>query len=101
MQALNGTKNTANIGIGFFNETGTKIEPALVWNNIAENGTLSVQLTPTLQIYAVSDFKTTQLIKGDIQSPLLFEKNLIDLPSFTEWTVSIDKGTGKVKITEA
>ncbi|PPQ92099.1 hypothetical protein CVT25_008296 [Psilocybe cyanescens] len=57
MQALNGTESPANMGIGFFNDAGTKMEPALVWNNVAKNSTLSVKLTPKLKIYAVSDFK--------------------------------------------
>ncbi|PPQ74815.1 hypothetical protein CVT25_013689 [Psilocybe cyanescens] len=35
MQALNGTERPANMGIGFLNQAGTKMEPALVWNNIA------------------------------------------------------------------
>ncbi|PPQ72761.1 hypothetical protein CVT25_015935 [Psilocybe cyanescens] len=101
MQCLNATARPASIGIGFFNEAGTKIEPALVWNNIAVNSTLSVELTPKLKIYAASDYKVTELIRGDIESPLLFDKNLIALPSFTEWTVSIDPGTGQVKIDAA
>ncbi|PPQ89849.1 hypothetical protein CVT25_007174 [Psilocybe cyanescens] len=135
MQALNGTERPANMGIGFFNDAGTKMEPALVWNNVAQlisliladififfqgffndagtkmepalvwnnvakNSTLSVKLTPKLKIYAVSDYKVTELIKADIESPLLFEKNLISLSSFTELTVSIDPGTGEVKITQ-
>ncbi|PPQ93932.1 hypothetical protein CVT25_010785 [Psilocybe cyanescens] len=100
MQALNGTERPADMGIGFFNDAGTKMEPALVWNNVAKNSTLSVQLTPKLKIYAVSDYKVTELIKGDIQSPLLFEKNLISLSSFTELTVSIHPVTGEVKITQ-
>ncbi|PPQ84787.1 hypothetical protein CVT25_007419 [Psilocybe cyanescens] len=35
MRALNGTERPADMGIGFFNQAGTKIEPALVWNNVA------------------------------------------------------------------
>ncbi|KAH9475592.1 hypothetical protein JR316_0012709 [Psilocybe cubensis] len=101
LQCVNETERPASIGIGFMNEAGTKMEPALVWNNIAKDSTLSTELTPKLKIYAVSDYKETQLIRGDIESPLLFEKNLISLPNSTEWKVSIDEGTGKVVIEEA
>ncbi|KAH9475591.1 hypothetical protein JR316_0012708 [Psilocybe cubensis] len=98
MQCLNTTGRPASIGMGFFNTTGTKMEPALLWDNVANNSILSIQLTPRLKIYAVRDYKATELIRGDIESPLLFERNLIALPASTTWKVFIDEGTGEIKI---
>uniref|UniRef100_A0A8H8CF17 Uncharacterized protein n=1 Tax=Psilocybe cubensis TaxID=181762 RepID=A0A8H8CF17_PSICU len=98
MQCTNVTPQPANIGIGFFNKAGNKMEPAILWQNVAKNATLSVQLTPRLKIYATTDYKTSQLITGDVESPLLFYQNLIGLAAHTEWNVIVDEGTGEIKI---
>ncbi|PPQ92006.1 hypothetical protein CVT25_004854 [Psilocybe cyanescens] len=100
LQCVNKAARPAEIGVGFFNKAGNKIEPTLMWKDIAVGSTLAAQLTPKLKIYAVSDYKATELIRGNIQSPLLFEENLIALPSFSEWTVSIDLATKQVVISK-
>ncbi|KAH9482023.1 hypothetical protein JR316_0006553 [Psilocybe cubensis] len=92
MQCTNVTPQPANIGIGFFNKAGNKMEPAILWQNVAKNATLSVQLTPRLKIYATTDYKS------DVESPLLFYQNLIGLAAHTEWNVIVDEGTGEIKI---
>ncbi|PPQ81127.1 hypothetical protein CVT25_014784 [Psilocybe cyanescens] len=101
LQCINKADRPAQVGVGFFNKAGSKIEPTLLWKDIAVGSTLAVELTPKLKIYAVNDYKATELIRGNIQSPLLFEQNLIALPSFTEWVVSLDLSTKQVIIKEA
>uniref|UniRef100_A0A8H8CG78 Uncharacterized protein n=1 Tax=Psilocybe cubensis TaxID=181762 RepID=A0A8H8CG78_PSICU len=101
LQCTNLTERPASLGIGFFNDTGFKIEPALLWDNVANNYTLSVQLTPKLKIYAVSGYKTTDVIRADIESPVLFDENLIGLQPNSDWIVSIDVATGEVRIDPA
>ncbi|PPQ92005.1 hypothetical protein CVT25_004853 [Psilocybe cyanescens] len=98
LQCVNKADHSAKLGVGFFNKAVTKIEPTFLWKDI---DTVAVVLTPKLKIYAVNDYKATELIRDNIQSPLLFEQNLIDLPSFTEWIVSFDFSINQVIITEA
>ncbi|PPQ82328.1 hypothetical protein CVT25_008457 [Psilocybe cyanescens] len=98
MQCRNDTQRPASLGFGYINKAGNKIEPIVMWEDIAKGSTIAAQLYSTLRIYAVTGYKDTGLIRKEIKSPILFEKNLISLASFTEWMVSIDEGTGEVKI---
>ncbi|KAH9475605.1 hypothetical protein JR316_0012722 [Psilocybe cubensis] len=92
------TNRPADVAFGFFNKTGNKIEPVLKWDGVGVGSTLAVQLTPKLKIYAISDYQETELVRGEIRSPLLFEENLIALPNFSEWIVSINPASKAVEI---
>ncbi|PPQ74541.1 hypothetical protein CVT25_003784 [Psilocybe cyanescens] len=59
MQCLNGTERPARIGAGYFNRSGTKIEPVFLWDGIAKGSMLSINPSTMLKIYAVSGYQGT------------------------------------------
>ncbi|KAH9475602.1 hypothetical protein JR316_0012719 [Psilocybe cubensis] len=92
------THRPSEVAFGLFNKAGNKIEPVMKWDGVGVGSTLAVQLTPKLRIYGMTDYQETELVRGEIRSPLLFEENLIALPNFTEWIVSIDPASNAIKI---
>ncbi|KAH9475691.1 hypothetical protein JR316_0011250 [Psilocybe cubensis] len=91
----------ATLGFGIFDKSGTRMEPIFTWTDIPKGDTLSLALTPKLKIYAVTDIKVNQVLKGEVQSPKLFEENLIELPPLSKWEVYIEENTNAVRIRSA
>ncbi|KAF8162601.1 hypothetical protein B0H34DRAFT_691983 [Crassisporium funariophilum] len=97
----NETVAATDVVVGLSDATGGDVEPALVWRNVAAKSRLMVQFTPFLEIYATDDYQETQVLKGAVESPLLWKKNLQTLDKQTTMSVSVDVITGQILIKDA
>jgi hypothetical protein len=78
-----------NIGVGTLN--GSEPDPLLVWSNVGNGNNVQALFTPVLSIFATAQYQQTELITGEIVSPVLWNKNLALLPmSITDLTLSQD-----------
>ncbi|KDR67058.1 hypothetical protein GALMADRAFT_147483 [Galerina marginata CBS 339.88] len=97
----NATAAATDIAVGFSDATGGDVEPALVWENVAVKSRVRAQFTPFLEIYATDDYQETQMLRGAVESPLLWKKNLQTLNKQTTMSVSVDGITGEILIKDA
>jgi len=99
LSCTNKSSTPASIGIGFYD--GDEITPDIIWTKIAVNNTLKAFLSAKMLIYATSDYKQSEMITGDIESPLLWSHDLKSLASVTKLTVAVDPDTGEVSVSTA
>jgi hypothetical protein len=64
-------------------------------------GRISPSFTPMLRAYVTSDYQEREILKGEIHSPLLWEKNLAELAETTTWNLMWDPVTDRYTIAEA
>jgi hypothetical protein len=90
----------------YFNEVGSVIFPLYLSQAThratrRDGSNITAQFTPKLRAYVTSDYKETEILKGEIHSPLLWEKNLAELAETTTWNLTRDPATGRYTIAEA
>ncbi|TFK32749.1 hypothetical protein BDQ12DRAFT_728383 [Crucibulum laeve] len=100
LTCTNETPVAADIGIGFTDPKGDNLQPALLWTRVGVNSSVAAQFTPTLLVYAETQYQQTQIIKGEIQSPLLLSQNLVLLNPQTTYNVTINATTGQIQLTQ-
>jgi len=98
LECANQTWSIASFGVGSLN--GPDLSPTVIWKNILSHMFLRVQPTSELLIYATSQYKSSEIITGPIQAPLLWDQNLEFLTDVTNLTVSVDPHDGKISITQ-
>jgi len=79
----------ANQGMGFGFVDDNTPNPLAVFQ-VASAGTLDVQFTPTLLVYALTQYQQNQIIQGKITSPLLLVQDLTALPEWQHYLLSQD-----------
>ncbi|KIJ48188.1 hypothetical protein M422DRAFT_247960 [Sphaerobolus stellatus SS14] len=98
--AVNETKEKIDIGVGFA-LSDSEAKTALVWSDVGVGLNVTAQFTPTLRAYITADYKEDEILRGAIQSPLLWEKNLAELHESTKLKVIQDPATGSYTINYA
>jgi hypothetical protein len=66
-----------------------------------DNSGITAQFIPKLRAYVTLDYKETEILKGEIRSPLLWEKDLTPLAEPTTWNLTWDPATDRYTIAEA
>jgi hypothetical protein len=94
LECLNKVPAAADIGIGFTDKKGENLDPALVWTKVAVGATLKAKFTPVLKIYATADYQETQMIRGEIEYPVIWQGDLQELAPSSIFRVTYDSGTG-------
>jgi len=98
MKCNNSTGGMTNIAVGFI--VSGDFQPAIGWHGVGDGLAVAVDLTPNLSIYQSSDYKETQLIRGEIESKEMWKANLVSLDSETTLNYRVDAGTGKPSISQ-
>ncbi|KAH9475607.1 hypothetical protein JR316_0012724 [Psilocybe cubensis] len=101
MQCEINTSQPSSVGFGTLSGTRSTVEPLMFWNKVGVSNTVSLKFTPKLKVFAEHDYHEKQIIRGKIGSTVILEQDLDDLPSSSQWVVSIDSGTGEVTIERA
>jgi len=94
LECVNKLAGAADIGVGFTDKKGENLDPALVWTKVSVGATLKAKFTPVLKIYATGDYQETQIIRGEIEYPLIWEGDLQELPPSSLFRVTYDSATG-------
>lgn len=96
----NKTDERQSIGVGF-HVAGYEAETALLWEGVVKNSDVVAQFTPVLRGYATSSFKENQVLRGAVQSDVLFSNDLTSLAENTTWVVAADPASGEISIKPA
>ncbi|KAI0743058.1 hypothetical protein C8Q80DRAFT_1192287 [Daedaleopsis nitida] len=91
VQAINGTGGYAGIGLGFITNLDTPLEDmntAIMYDHVGAGMSVTGEFTPVLKAYIALDYKETQIIKAEIQSGAIWEKNLLSLGASTTIVIS-------------
>ncbi|KAF9220792.1 hypothetical protein BS17DRAFT_302291 [Gyrodon lividus] len=69
---------------------------------VSDVGSLTeTQVAPILRAYVTEQYRETDTTKSEIDSPLLWEHDLLALPQITIWLLTRNKATGQYRITGA
>ncbi|KAG1772539.1 hypothetical protein EV702DRAFT_1201396 [Suillus placidus] len=101
LKATNDTGTNQGLAIGFQAVNESFPTPMLYFNEVRDESYVTAQFTPRLHAYVTSDYKETQILTGEIQSPLLWNEDLAALAETTTWNLTWDGNTGYYKITQA
>ncbi|KAG2030952.1 hypothetical protein BDR03DRAFT_1033421 [Suillus americanus] len=66
-----------------------------------DDSNVTAQFTPRLCAYVTSDYQETKILRGKIQTPMLWEMDLAKLSETTTWNLTWDANTGHYTITKA
>lgn len=89
----------------YFNEVGSVIFPLYLSQAThrvtrRDGSNVTALFTPRLRAYVTLKHKETEILKGEIHSPLLWEKDLAELAETTTWNLTLDPATGRYTIAE-
>jgi len=93
--AQNDAPGRENIGIGFF--TSTPDYPpstVLFFKDVGSTSSAQVQFTPILRGYITTDYQETEILRGQISSPVLFNRDLTQLEEESNWKITYNAGSG-------
>jgi len=98
-QNLSGEKE--DIGVGFF-DSSLEDPPStvLVFPKVGNTSSTQCEFHPVLRGYIVSDYQESQLITGQVSSPVIFKENLTDLEPKTKWRLTYSNSNGEYHITQ-
>ncbi|KAF8600684.1 hypothetical protein BDV93DRAFT_525268 [Ceratobasidium sp. AG-I] len=99
----NNTENRANLSIGFVKGDGInqRYEPTLVWTGVGAKSNISAKFTPTLTAYITRDYKTSQMLRGEVETDAIWEMNLNQLDDVTGWNLIENEESGMFSIEPA
>ncbi|GJJ06264.1 hypothetical protein Clacol_000455 [Clathrus columnatus] len=100
IQAWNKTTVNQSFGIGF--NTGDSYPPAtaLYFNGVGSGYNVTAQFTPFLRAYIISDYQENQILRGAIQSPSIWGRDLTELDTNTSLTLSYDPLSATYRLEE-
>jgi hypothetical protein len=97
--AKNDTTEKENIGIGFF-DGSPENPPSTVWvfKDVGSTSSAQVQFTPILRGYISWEYEETEILRGQVVSPVLFDRDLAQLEEETTWKITYNPATGEFQI---
>ncbi|KAG1724084.1 uncharacterized protein EDB91DRAFT_144090 [Suillus paluster] len=101
LQAANKTGAIQDMAIGFMNPGDLMPKPALFFNEVGDGSNVTARFTPVLRAYITSDYQETAILRGAIDTPAIWSKNLAALPESTIWNLKRDPANGHYSITQA
>ncbi|KAG8712551.1 hypothetical protein FRC09_019737 [Ceratobasidium sp. 395] len=99
----NNSGDRADLVIGFIkgDEADQKFEPTLVCSGVNADSKITTQFTPVLQAYATRDYQESQLLRGEVETDIIWEQNISELDDVTGWNFYEDEASGQFSITPA
>ena len=67
----------------------------------SDESRISAEFTPIIRAYITSDFEETQIMRGAVETPYIWQQNLSNLPDFSNWVLTRNSVSGKYEIKEA
>ncbi|KAG1777069.1 hypothetical protein EV702DRAFT_1105493 [Suillus placidus] len=98
LQAVNSTGAVQDIAVGFMSKGQLMPTPALYFNGVGDGSHVTAKFTPVLRAYITSDYQETAILRGAIDTPAIWSRNLAELAPSTTWTLTRDPASGKYTI---
>jgi hypothetical protein len=97
--AQNDTRGRENIGVGFFvGSPENAPSTILFFKDVGSTSSAQVQFTPILRGYITTDYQETEILRGQVASPVLFNRDLTQLEEETTWKITYNAGSGVFQI---
>lgn len=99
IRAVNGTDVAQSLSIAF--DTGKTYPPPslLYFPGIGAGYNVTAEFTPTLRAYIVEDYQENEILRGAIQSAVIWKQDLAAISETTSWTLAYNPNTGTYSIT--
>ncbi|KAG0708326.1 hypothetical protein DFH29DRAFT_477001 [Suillus ampliporus] len=101
LQAMNATGAIQDIAIGFMTPGDLMPKPALCFKEVGDSSNVTAEFTPILRAYITSDYQETEILRGAIDTPAIWEHDLASLSESTTLNLHRDPATGQYTITQA
>ncbi|KAG2339417.1 hypothetical protein BDR05DRAFT_1003378 [Suillus weaverae] len=101
IEAMNSTGDVQDIAVGFVKKGELMPTPALYFNGVGDGSHVSAKFTPVLRAYLTSDYQETAILRGAIDTPAIWTRNLAELAPSTTWNLARDPASGRYTITQA
>ncbi|KIK98569.1 hypothetical protein PAXRUDRAFT_133930 [Paxillus rubicundulus Ve08.2h10] len=101
LEAVNGCPLVEDIAIGF-SKPGSDEDPTCVlyFGSVGHNGFVKAQFTPHLRAYITDQYQETQIIRGEVDTPMIWQRDLGQLAQSTTWFLTYNGATGEFAITD-
>lgn len=88
IRATNQAEEIVQMGVGFFaGQTTRPPSTVLVFKEVGHTLSVQAEFTPRLSAYVTSNYQETEVIRGEISSPVIWEENLAQLGQTTHWEI--------------
>ncbi|PPQ73472.1 hypothetical protein CVT26_010171 [Gymnopilus dilepis] len=98
IQAVNKTKSIQAIGIGFDNGKSFPPPTTLLFEGVGADSSVTAEFTPSLAAYVVSDYKQNEVLRGAIQSPVIWKQDIALLGQDSSFALTRD-ASGRYTLT--
>ncbi|KAG2140365.1 hypothetical protein BD769DRAFT_1773018 [Suillus cothurnatus] len=98
LQAVNNTGAVQDMAVGFMSPGDLMPKPALYFNEVGDGSHVTARFTPVLRAYITSDYQETAIIRGAIDTPAIWSRDLSGLAESTTWTLKRDPASGRYTI---
>ncbi|KIL59794.1 hypothetical protein M378DRAFT_26805 [Amanita muscaria Koide BX008] len=100
IKVINKTPTPQTIGVGFDNGSSLP-HILLVFDEIGSMYNVTAQFNPTLKAYITEDYQENSVLRGAIQTPVVWKQNLAALEETSNWKLERDPVSGQYSITTA
>ncbi|KAG1836442.1 hypothetical protein DFJ58DRAFT_846954 [Suillus subalutaceus] len=108
LQAVNRTGAVQDLAVSFLNKGDLMPMPALYFNKVdphspkrRDESSVKAQFTPILHVYITSDYQETAILRGAINTPVIWMQDLAVLAENTTWNLKCDMATGRYTVIQA
>ncbi|CCA74885.1 hypothetical protein PIIN_08855 [Serendipita indica DSM 11827] len=88
--ATNNTGKLRDIALGLQIDAKADPEPILHFPNIAHHGAVVAKFRPVLRAYMTSDYREHEVISGEVQTNMIWERDLTQLDSVLPRSLSVE-----------
>ncbi|CAG7849734.1 SubName: Full=Uncharacterized protein {ECO:0000313/EMBL:CCA74886.1} [Serendipita indica DSM 11827] len=92
--ARNNTRKIQDIAIGLQPKPRKDPEPILYFPKVGNTTMVVAKYHPILRAYMTSDYQESEVISGEIQTGLMWERDLSQLPDTSSWILTYDDDSG-------
>ncbi|KAF9220772.1 hypothetical protein BS17DRAFT_820284 [Gyrodon lividus] len=99
LQAVNRCPLVEDMSIGFTKpNSGQEPTSVLYFKSIGNGAFIKAQFTPVLRAYITEQYQETQIIRAEVDTSSIWEKDLAGLDTNTTWVLTRDVASGSYKI---
>ncbi|CAE6435725.1 unnamed protein product [Rhizoctonia solani] len=99
----NDTDNQIDLSVGIIKGSGAneKYEPTVVWTGVGAGANVTTQFRSKLSVYVTRDYKPNQMLRGEVETDVIWSHNLDEIDDVTSWIFVQDDDTGAFSIVSA
>ncbi|KAG1734284.1 hypothetical protein EDB19DRAFT_1727716 [Suillus lakei] len=101
LTAKNMTGVIQDLEFAFFEEHSPVPQPTLQFKKVEDGNQASALPHPVMRVYLTSKYKENAVLVSAIDSPVIWARDLRELPENTTWNLTRDAANGRYELTQA